>query len=174
MMRLSKYSAWLLSAALLAFFTAASPAQDATQSSTQPNSAQSNQQQNPSTSGQAGESAGQTQNQNAAAAPAANAGKGTHSLTGCLKKTDNGFTLTTKAGKTYDLEAENGRIDFAKHVGHKVRVIGRIEEGGAANQPAGSAQDHPEFAVTHRHHISMHCSYKSSQQSGMSMGAGTP
>lgn len=56
---------------------------------------------------------------------------------GCLSGTDGNFTLTDKAGATYQLQGENSEL--AKHVGQEVRIEGMASAAGSASAASSNA-----------------------------------
>lgn len=55
---------------------------------------------------------------------------------GCLGGTDGNFTLTDKAGMTYQLQGENSEL--AKHIGHEVRIMGMESAAGSTSASPSS------------------------------------
>ena len=76
------------------------------------------------------------------------------SVSGCLQKGDepNEFSITGANGTTYGLMSS--KVDLSKHVGHKVKVTGKMmpekgENESAANaQQAGSGKEAADIQVT--------------------------
>lgn len=183
---MSRKSLLFLCAMLIALGLSAATvrAQDSSQSSSdnsaQSSSAQSSDQNaNQSTSSSSSQTsdqnaqAGGTQGaENAGTAGTAHHHRGMHrrgtTVRGCLQKSDDTFTLTTKSGKSYTLEAGQG-VDLAPHVGHLVSVTGHKSAGAAAagggaagassnaSAGGGAAASTPTLQVTHLKHISDTC-----------------
>jgi hypothetical protein len=70
------------------------------------------------------------------------AGRGSHSMTGCLQKGDepNTYKLTNVEGtgpKTVEIVAASG-VDLAPHVGHKVTITGATMRAKAAAKAEGT------------------------------------
>ena len=55
-------------------------------------------------------------------------------IQGCLAGSNDSFTLTDKAGKTYQLEGDSAKL--GPHVGHEIQVIGSQSSGGAGSSDA--------------------------------------
>jgi hypothetical protein len=65
-------------------------------------------------------------------------------LTGCLKASGGGYTLTDKAGKTVSV---TGSADLAKHANHQVQLSGTMSKKESQEQ----------FTVTAIKHIAPSC-----------------
>jgi hypothetical protein len=83
---------------------------------------------------QAGSNAAQAQSgspeQNAPAA------KAESTIQGCLAASGSSFTLTDKAGKTYQLEGDSSKL--TSHVGHELQLTGTEAAGDAASSASPS------------------------------------
>ncbi len=82
-------------------------------------------------------------------------------LRGCLNRSDSGFTLTDKSGKTYELTGTTSNLD--SHVGHEVQVKGVKTGPTAASDAASSGSGaQAKLNVTDLKHLSGTCSSQSS------------
>jgi hypothetical protein len=61
---------------------------------------------------------------------------GQTSVEGCLQGSNGSFTLTDKAGTTYQLSGDTSKL--AEHVGHEVQITGTTSAATAAGSSAGS------------------------------------
>ncbi len=82
---------------------------------------------------------------------------------GCLGGSGDNFTVTDKAGKTYQLQLPP-RADVSKlkeHIGHEVRVRGTMENAVGSSPSAGSSPaGQPSIAVTGMDKIADTCNGK--------------
>ena len=81
-----------------------------------------------------------SQGSSSQAGTAASSGSGQTAVEGCLQGSNGSFTLTDKAGTTYQLSGDTSKL--AEHVGHEVQITGTTSAStgaGAAGSSAGSA-----------------------------------
>lgn len=85
-------------------------------------------------------------------------------IEGCLGGSNGNFSLTDKAGTTYQLTGDTAKLE--KHVGHTIEVTGTAMTSSASNTNpqtstsamSGSAESQQTFNVTSYKHISSKCS----------------
>jgi uncharacterized protein DUF5818 len=87
------------------------------------------------------------------------ASSSTRAITGCLSNDNGQYTLTDSAGNTYQLTGKSTTLKA--HVGHKVRVRGRISSGtetASGSHPGSMSGGQGEtFRVTSIQHLSNSC-----------------
>ncbi len=94
-----------------------------------------------------------------------------NTVQGCLSRSDNGYTLTDKAGTKYQLAGDTSKL--SEHVGHEVRITGSTMQGSASASSAsssssmsgGNSSGEPTIDVTNVEHISKTCSSSNSSSS---------
>ena len=69
--------------------------------------------------------------------------KNTRTVTGCMQKDGDEYTVATKDGSTWEVKSDS--IDLAKHVGHTVTVTGAVQNAalhGAKEDTKTEAREH--------------------------------
>jgi len=78
---------------------------------------------------------------------------------GCLQGSDGNYTLTDKAGTTYQLQGDTSKL--SAHVGHEVQITGSTTSASTATSPtagtATSASQQPTLTIQSMKHISKTC-----------------
>ena len=150
-------------------------------SSTTPPTFPQDQSQMGSQSGQLGSNSNATRDQTSQSSsqtgqmgPGSNSGQH-QKVEGCLSGTDGNFTLTDKAGTTYQLQGENSEL--SKHVGQEVRVMGSESAAASASSSASStsseASSNPSSSSSGSGNtITVHKVKKISDTCSASQGAG--
>jgi len=89
---------------------------------------------------------------------------GQTAIQGCLQGLDGNYTLTDKAGTTYQLQGDTSKL--SAHVGHEVRIAGSKTSASSATSPTAgtpTSATQPTLTVENVKHISKTCKQASAK-----------
>jgi hypothetical protein len=110
--------------------------------------------------------------------PSSESGKSSSSshktVTGCLSRSDGGYTLTEKSGTKYQLTGDTAKL--SEHVGHEVQIKGTTAGSSATPSASTSGANATEqtLDVSSFKHISSTCVSKSQSNSQAPMSEKPP